>query len=85
MARKTTPILNYQSTASVLTDLMLLRSCAVHVPSGLQSVIKKYLSCLGFNASGYQLLPLNMLTDMPYRFIGFTKCGSRANTYGVSQ
>jgi len=83
MARSTTPIPNQLSTASALTGLMLLRVCAVHGPSSLQSVIKQYLYCLGLNAGGYQLSTLNMLADMPYRFIGFTKCGSHANTYGV--
>ncbi len=83
MARRTSPILNYQSTASALTGLMLVRVRAIHCPNGLQSVIKQYLYCLGLNAGGYQLSTLNMLADMPYRFIGFTKCGSHANTYGV--
>lgn len=57
MARKTTPILNYQSTASVLTDLMLLNSCAVHVPTGLQSVIKNTYPAWGLTLAGISFCP----------------------------
>lgn len=82
MARSTTPILTYQNAASALTGLMLLRVCAVHGLIRFQSAIKQYVSCLVLSAGGYWFFRLNMLTGMPYRLIGFTKCGSHANTSG---
>lgn len=85
MARRFTLLLKQQIPASALTGLMFIRASAVHGLSGLQCVIKKCLSCLAFNAGRSRLASLNMLTDMPYRFIGFTKCGSHANTSWIAQ
>ncbi len=85
MARRTTPILNYQNAASALTGLMRLGLCAVHGLIGYQSAIKNYSCCLALSADGHRLARLSMLTDMPYRLIGFTKCGRHANTSWVAQ
>ena len=73
MARRLTPLLKQQRTASALTGLMLIRACAVHGASGLHSMIKQCLYGLRSTAGGYRCAHLYMLTDMPYRYIGFTK------------
>ena len=73
MARRIIPPLKQQRTASVLTGLMLISACVFHAASGLHSMIKQFLYCLGLNADGYRCAHLYMLTDMPYRYIGFTK------------
>jgi len=80
MARSTTPIFKYQSTASALRGLMLFRSRANPGPNDSYFVISKSLFYSAVNATRAGLVPLNMLTDMPSSMIGFMKCGSHANT-----